>query len=183
MRRLGPADYVIMPWKNGGGTTTELVREPASGERHRFRVSIADVTADGPFSRFDGYERFIMVLEGAGMTLEAGAQGTIALAPLVPRRFSGDWDVYGKLLAGPVKDFNLMVDRAHGTGSLEVVRVRREAAVSCAAGETCIVHVLAGALTDGARGETLLLDAPRRLTVHPDATGETVLAVARTVAR
>src|SRR3954463_8036751 len=76
MRILRSTEYRRMPWRNGGGTTTEIAIAPlpsASGDRFAHRVSIADVATDGPFSRFDGYERLIMLVEGAGMILDCGA--------------------------------------------------------------------------------------------------------------
>src|SRR6188508_1501701 len=105
MRLLRPGDYRVMPWKNGGGSTTELAIFPAdsglSGSPFVWRVSIADVAADGPFSRFPGYDRHIMVVEGGGMVLDAGADGEIELSEaLVPASFSGDWSVEGRLLRG-----------------------------------------------------------------------------------
>ena len=112
MRRIRPSEHRVQRWKNGGGTTTEIVREPADGDRFLYRVSIADVASDGPFSVFEGYDRHIMVLEGNGMRLEGGPHGEIVLRKDEPRAFSGDWAVTGYLVDGPVRDFNLMVDRA-----------------------------------------------------------------------
>ena len=124
VRRLTPSDYRRMPWRNGGGTTTEIAIAPegasVSGERFLHRVSIADVASDGPFSQFPGYDRHIMLLAGAGMTLDCGAHGRIELRRFEPQRFSGDWAVHGMLVGGPVRDFNLMVDRARATSSLVV---------------------------------------------------------------
>lgn len=155
MRRLTTSDYRRMPWRNGGGTTTELVVEPVAGtERFLFRASIAEVASDGPFSRFEGYERHIVLLDGEGMTLACGEQGEIALTRHAPRTFSGDWAVDGRLVAGPVRDFNLMVDRAHATSSLEVRALDGELVVG--AGGLSIVHVLAGALEGAAAGDTLV---------------------------
>ncbi len=155
-----------MPWRNGGGTTTELVVEPpsasasASGERFHHRISIADVASDGPFSRFDGYDRFIMLVWGAGMTLDCGAHGRIELrAPFEPRAFSGDWDVVGTLVDGPVRDFNLMVDRTRATATLEVKvldATSRSAAFSVVSGDVCIMHVVEGALEGADEGDTLV---------------------------
>jgi environmental stress-induced protein Ves len=168
MRRLTPHDYRRMPWRNGGGTTMELAVEPGSSSRFLHRVSVADVASDGPFSRFEGYDRHIMLLEGAGMALDCGAEGRIDLAdPFVPRRFSGDWDVYGTLVRGPVRDFNVIVDRTRATSSLEV-RVL-EAAWEIAEGAQWIVHVLEGSLEDADAGDTLIGHAatwlkPRRKT-------------------
>ena len=129
-----------MPWKNGGGVTTEILVEPGREGRFAYRVSIAEVAVDGPFSRFEGYDRHIFLLDGAGMVLECD-HGPIALARFEPKSFDGDWDVYGRLAAGPVRDFNLIVDRAWGRSALEVREVT--GAVSIEA-DVCIVHVLDG---------------------------------------
>ena len=161
-RILTPADYVRMPWKNGGGTTTELVKGPEEGGRFLYRVSIADVSADGPFSRFEGYDRHIMLIAGQGMTL-----GSHVLSPLEPYSFSGDDDVAGTLTRGPVRDFNLIVDRARAKGQLATRQLARGERVTFDALGTCIVHVLAGALDVARLGQTLVLDAalPTELTV------------------
>jgi environmental stress-induced protein Ves len=135
MRRIHADSYVRMPWKNGGGTTTEILKAPAEG-RFDYRISVADVASDGPFSRFDGYDRHIMVLEGAGMTLDCGAHGTLSLAPLTPVFFSGDWDVTGTLTSGPVRDFNVIVDRTKWRAEVEVTT---ESTLLRA--DACIFHI------------------------------------------
>ena len=56
-----------MPWKNGGGSTTELLVEPAGATLQtgfRWRLSMAALETSGPFSRFEGHDR-TMVPEGA----------------------------------------------------------------------------------------------------------------------
>jgi environmental stress-induced protein Ves len=120
MRLIRPAEYRVMPWKNGGGVTTEIYVSPPS-EAFDWRVSIATVNADGPFSAFAGYERHIMTLSGQGMVLDIEGRGKFALEALQPFSFSGDARVYGSLLEGAVLDFNLMVRRDFGHGSLRVV--------------------------------------------------------------
>jgi uncharacterized protein len=122
MKIIRQADYRVMPWKNGGGSTTEIYVTPGSAARFDWRVSIATVSTDGPFSIFAGFERHILVLEGDGMTLEVENHGVAALAPFKPFSFSGDAIVSGRLNSGPVKDFNLMVRRDFGVGSLRVVQ-------------------------------------------------------------
>ncbi len=61
------------PWKNGGGTTREIaVRPPGAGmDAFAWRVSVADIVADGPFSAFPGIDRQIALLDGAGVHLQA----------------------------------------------------------------------------------------------------------------
>jgi environmental stress-induced protein Ves len=192
VRHLTPADYPRMPWRNGGGTTTELVIEPAgaglAGARFLYRVSIADVATDGPFSRFLGYDRHIMLLEGAGMTLDCGAHGRIELgAPFEPRSFSGDWDVSGALVAGAVRDFNVIVDRARASATLEVRSVDEAGAgllgIPVAPGGACIVHVIAGALVDAAAGDTLVAEGKSAHEVRLAPVGAARVAIVRVAPR
>lgn len=137
VRVLNPSDYKEMRWKNGQGSTTELAvfREEnpleSSSIPFEWRVSIAQVPTDGPFSRFEGIDRVILVLEGPGMRLvhEEGSheEGTQArLYPLEPYAFSGDWTTTGLLEGGPVVDFNVMTRRGKWTSSVKVIREANE---------------------------------------------------------
>jgi environmental stress-induced protein Ves len=75
----GPLDYARMPWKNGGGQTTEIaVSAGASLADFDWRVSIAEINADGPFSAFAGVDRTLVLLSGAGVRLT----GTTHMAEL-----------------------------------------------------------------------------------------------------
>jgi environmental stress-induced protein Ves len=172
-----------MPWRNGGGTTTEITIAPegaaVSGERFVHRVSIADVEVDGPFSRFQGYDRHIMLLEGAGMTLECGAHGSIELRPFEPRSFSGDWEVNGRLVGGPVRDFNVIVDRVRAAATVAVRLLSAPETMVVTSGETCIVHVISGDVGHAAAGDTIVADAA--FTLEPRLPAR--VAIARVVAR
>ncbi|MCG3056381.1 HutD family protein, partial [Escherichia coli] len=61
------------PWKNGGGATREIAVWPpgAAMESFAWRISVADIADDGPFSAFPGVDRQIALLEGAGVHLQA----------------------------------------------------------------------------------------------------------------
>jgi environmental stress-induced protein Ves len=119
-RHLTAADFVRQPWKNGGGSTTQLAVE-GEGERFLWRLSAADVEQSGPFSDFSGYERTIMLLEGDGMDLEIDGRTVQVHTPFEPVVFDGAAKTRCTLRAGPVRDLNLMVDRARAHGSLQVV--------------------------------------------------------------
>lgn len=184
MRRLTPADYRRMPWRNGGGITTEIAIAPESaglaGERFLYRVSMADVGTNGPFSRFDGYDRHIMLLAGGGMTLDCDVHGRIELvAAFEPRAFSGDWDVQATLVAGAVRDFNVIVDRGRASSTLEVRLLERPAVMPCELGSVCIMHVIDGALTDAAEGDTIVAGEPFEVVPR----GIARVAIARIVPR
>ena len=123
VRLLTPADYRTMPWKNGGGRTTEIAAYPSGAGLDAFlwRVSLADVGCDGPFSSFPGIERTIVLLEGAGMRLHEGVRATELTMPFAPHAFSGDAAIECRLIAGPVRDFNAMFRRGRARGSVTVV--------------------------------------------------------------
>lgn len=112
MRVVRSAEQREMPWKNGGGSTRELlVHPPGAGlEDFQVRLSRASVVEDGPFSTFPGVDRWICVIEGAGMDLH-GEGEVLRLEPGEFVRFSGDARVEGRLRAGPVRDLNLMLRR------------------------------------------------------------------------
>ena len=113
-----------MAWKNGGGVTREIVREPAGTSLDDFdwRVSVADIAAAGPFSRFVGVDRHLLLLEGDGVNLtsvEAGLDVNL-LADDTVLAFSGDVDMGSQLLGGAVRDFNVMTKRGVWQAQVEV---------------------------------------------------------------
>jgi len=65
------AELAIVPWRNGGGVTREVLAARSGSDPHDFdwRISIADVNASGPFSPFPGVDRIIILVEGERMDL------------------------------------------------------------------------------------------------------------------
>lgn len=123
---LKSTDHRVMPWANGGGKTTEIALWPPHAtlaERNfNWRISIAHVAEDGPFSRLDGYERILTVISGNGITLDAGDRGVFSLGGLWEQaRFQGDWALDGRLHDGPIDDLNVMVRRDRCRATVEVV--------------------------------------------------------------
>ena len=109
IRLYQAADYPRMPWKNGGGTTQEVARNPGDGSAaFEWRLSIADVAQDGGFSAFNGYQRIITVLEGRGIQLTVDGREQTPLTPRQAYAFAGDARVDCRLLDGAIQDFNLI---------------------------------------------------------------------------
>jgi len=160
MLRLVRDQYRSMPWKNGGGTTREILISPPRTERgdgFDYRVSLADVRADGPFSTFPGCDRHLVVVGGAGMRLDVGGRA-LALRPFVPVAFSGDDATYGTLTEGPVRDFNVIVDRERVRASVACVEVHRRTRFGPADGEVWVLHVARGGTDVAGEEDTLVLD-------------------------
>jgi environmental stress-induced protein Ves len=110
-----PASYNVVPWRNGRGETLELCSHPlVDCNAFSWRLSIATVDNDGPFSRFVDCDRTLVLLEGAGISLR---QETGKLDVLSSRfsiaRFSGDCETEATLHNGAIRDFNVMCNRRH----------------------------------------------------------------------
>ncbi len=107
-----------MPWKNGGGSTTELAIFPhgANLENFVWRLSSARVAAAGPFSHFAGIDRSLAILSGDGLILhgkdDCDVPTRIRLDPSSrPCRFPGELAIHAELCGSPVLDLNLMTRR------------------------------------------------------------------------
>jgi len=123
-QQIALADIPPTPWKNGGGTTRELLAWPTPQD-WTLRLSVAQVDADGSFSRFDGITRWFAVLSGAGVRLrlpEAGQTHSLD-ASSSPLAFDGALAVDCMLIDGPTQDFNLMARTAsHPRTSMQRVK-------------------------------------------------------------
>jgi environmental stress-induced protein Ves len=112
LKILRATGYPRMPWKNGGGSTEEITRDDAAAgaalDGFGWRVSIADISASGDFSRFAGYQRIITVLQGDGMVLRVDRKDSRPLLPFDAFAFGGDSEVSSELLGGAIRDFNLI---------------------------------------------------------------------------
>jgi uncharacterized protein len=160
---LRSSGYAAAPWKNGAGTTREVALEAAADGGWRWRVSIADVATDGPFSVFPGIDRILTLIEPAGVRLTVG--GTEHdLAYLEPFSFPGDAATSARLVAGPTRDLNVMTSHATTRATVDVIGLSAGAKVTAGPAETVLVVVVAGAAaaTTGATSVELAhLDALR----------------------
>lgn len=101
-------DFKVMPWSNGGGVTTELYLQK---DPYYFRLSVATVSQDGPFSIFPNIDRTLMLLEGNGFTLIQPNEKIVLNNLYTPINFSGEEIINCKLINGICIDFNVMIDR------------------------------------------------------------------------
>jgi environmental stress-induced protein Ves len=136
MRTIDRAAWREQPWKNGRGTTLEIVRwrlatdidrhatRGAEGRMHwafddtndddyDVRVSLADVRESGAFSTFPGYRRHTFLVGRAPIRLgdiSLVAPGDISLlAPGDHVELPGDRAIEATLSAGPTQLLNVLV--------------------------------------------------------------------------
>lgn len=172
LRIVSPDQFRTTAWKNGGGVTHEIARAERDG-RMIWRLSVAEVETDGPFSRFGGMMRILTVIEGAGLDLVT-PQGTLVALPGVPVRFAGDLPVEGRRIAGPVRDLNVIFYPQAIAARVDLVRAAEGCRPAAAAGRCFALYGLAGEIGIGA-GEVLparsvaLFDAPPDIRVAPEA--------------
>ena len=112
-------------WKNGGGSTTEIAVAPphASLDSFDWRVSMARVASDGPFSEFAGIDRTLAVVTGGGLLLTIGEAAPIVLdRNSDPISFAGDTPTSARLAADAITDLNVMTRR--GRFAHRLLRIR-----------------------------------------------------------
>ncbi|MBF9196867.1 HutD/Ves family protein [Microvirga terrestris] len=133
-------DLVRVPWKNGGGTTAEVAAFPEGSGFDTFgwRISMADVASDGPFSMFPGIDRTLIVVEGSGIELDVEGIA-YPLDKASPKlSFSGDDITTGRLLSGPIRDLNVMTRRGQFRHRTRFV----ESGVGLLSEETCAAFLV-----------------------------------------
>lgn len=108
-------DVSPQPWRNGGGVTRELLAWPTVND-WVVRISVADITRDGPFSAFSGVDRWFAVLQGEGVRL--GDPPTCVTNESEPTRFAGELAPSCALISGPTRDLNLMIARRRASGRM-----------------------------------------------------------------
>jgi len=102
-----------MPWKNGGGETREVLVSPSGAtlDAIDWRISLATIASDGPFSLFSGIERTLCVIRGDGIRLQVRDASTLLLRESAPYTFDGETPASASLINGPIVDLNVMTRR------------------------------------------------------------------------
>jgi environmental stress-induced protein Ves len=166
-RILRAGDYRRERWRNGAGWTREVhAHAAADGSGWDWRLSIAEIDEDAPFSAFPGVDRELVLLEGNGLRLRFDDGEQVELHPPHDRlRFAGERALRGELLDGPTRDFNLMWKRDVVDARLWHRPLVGSMLLFAEPESTWALHVLAGqvrlqdgeATVDAAQGDTLLL--------------------------
>lgn len=160
--RVLPAyEYRRTRWLNGAGWTREIHAEPGSsgardaasaaglpdtdGVQWNWRLSIAEITANAPFSRFEGVDRELVLLSGEGLRLRfADGEVRELQMPYQQHRFAGEREVAGELISGATTDFNLMWQRERFSADLWRRPLVGAMVVFAEPRSSWIVHLLAG---------------------------------------
>ncbi len=124
----------VMPqaWRNGGGQTRALKVWPQEESAWQMRISLADIERNGPFSVFEGAQRWFTVVEGTGVKLRFADEETLMTGSSAPICFNGGAPPDCEMISGPTRDLNLMI--RDGSGKMQIALDRlawRAAATQC----------------------------------------------------
>lgn len=112
------------PWKNGGGVTREILAGPATAaasadDSWDWRVSVADIDADGAFSTFAGVDRAAALVGGPGLRLIGPAGRGLGFDRVgCVCRFPGEAPLDARLPGAAARLLNVMVRRGRASAAL-----------------------------------------------------------------
>ena len=113
---LSSSQYLRKPWKNGQGTTQEILVWPPSSDSFIWRLSLADLKESGAFSLYPEYNRILVVIEVAPIGLDqSGSHYELPL--MTPLAFDGGTPTYAHVKE-PGRDFNLILRKEMASGQI-----------------------------------------------------------------
>jgi len=182
-------------WPNGRGISRRVAGAPAGatlgGASLVWHASLADIVADGPFSRLPGLDRHFALLTGAAtLRCDDPAFEHRVAADTAPFAFQGDWAIDCTVQARPARALNIITRRGQAAAQLTAVQVSEATLLEKAVGETLIAILARGAVRaaggGGAAaligsGDGLILDATSRgqITLSPGGFHESTVLLAR----
>ncbi|MFC3716977.1 HutD family protein [Luteimonas soli] len=172
-RVIAANEYRRERWRNGLGWTREIhAHRPDPAGDWAWRLSIAEIERDAPFSAFPGVDRELVLLRGNGLRLRFDDGESHLLEPPHDRlRFAGERPLTGELVDGPTHDFNLMWRRDAVTAELLHRPLVGPMVFFAEPGTTWALHLLAGeARFDVASGLPLMQAGDTALLVEPERT-------------
>jgi len=152
MRIIRVGDQPDVPWKNGGGTTRELLSAPSGSSGFDWRISVATIAKPGPFSSFPGVDRTLIGLAGEGRLRISGRMENVAPGSVI--RFAGDEAVMALVGQEPILVLNIMT--ANGWRQ-EIGTSQRARVIDGSPGGTRTFAVLAGGRDSSFRPGDLIL--------------------------
>ncbi|MEG3089539.1 HutD/Ves family protein [Sphingomonas sp. PB4P5] len=146
MRLLRARDRVGVSWRNGAGSTQEVLCVGAD-VGFDWRVSVATIDRDAAFSRFDGCDRTLLLARGGPVTLAMTGREVVLCAGDV-LTFAGE-DAVAARVAAPALALNVMTRRENFVHAVERIVVD---------GEIFLAATMIIALGDGLSFASVALD-------------------------
>ena len=144
-----------MPWKNGGGSTLELIclHHPQTSDI-LFRLSSATVSQSGPFSQFAGIDRHLFLMDGDGFILKFPDKEVTMDKLHEVHIFRGEEEIHCQLLGPQCVDFNVMTNRTYGSSQLFITQFGNGRNFKCHADKSFLYFPHSKELIILSRGES-----------------------------
>ncbi len=117
---LKASSYREGRWRNGLGVSWDIAS--MGGDDFAWRLALARLDADVPFSSYPGIDRVFTIIAGDGVILDVEGQDQIDARPLRPVQFPGGRATSCRLVAGPCRALNLFVKRQAYSSDVSVTR-------------------------------------------------------------
>jgi environmental stress-induced protein Ves len=128
------------PWRNGAGWTRTICAHTLDGQP-LWRISVADITAAGMFSQFEGMDRTAVMVQGGRLQLSNAAVQLNFDGIGSQLQFPGEWSLHCSEPEGTTQLLNIMVQRGQAAARVQVLE---NTALTLASGTQQLVLVLRG---------------------------------------
>lgn len=142
MRIVRFENLVAEPWKNGGGLTRQVTRV-ADDRGSGWRLSLAKISRNGPFSFFPGFRRILTLVGPAPVTFDLPHE-TLVLKPFATVTFDGSDKVHARLTEGPAHALNIIWRPQGYAACVSILEEGSQRTFLEKPGETTILHCLSG---------------------------------------
>ena len=140
------ASLQSVPWQNGRGTSRSVVTRLGRDGHLLWKVAVAELVADAPFSTYPHCDRiFIPIAGDPPVSLAFGTAAPEPCALLVPKPFAGETAARCTVPV-PGQAFNVIADRRHERPEVSVLRLEAGDPVDAPDAPEVIIHCVSGEL-------------------------------------
>ena len=150
------ADLVPAPWRNGRGTSRDIVTVRAPDGALLWQASVAELTEDGDFSDYAGFDRVFTPVAGNRITLSHDGGPFVSCPVLQPHAFPGEARTRCRISGEAGRAFNVVTARGRRRATVKVLRLASGAAVPQGDVLHCCSGLLNAAAGQAGPGDSLL---------------------------
>ena len=122
MKIIRQDEYREGRWRNGMGVSWDIASDSSEADGFGWRLALARIDSDVPFSIYPGVDRIFTLVEGGGVDLDLEGVGTLAATrPYVPHPFPCDVPAQCRLRAAPCRALNLFTRRDMWTATADIL--------------------------------------------------------------
>jgi uncharacterized protein len=158
MRVISANEFSKGLWKNGRGVSWDIATGPSRrGQEFGWRLAIAEITEDGPFSLYGPIDRVFTLIEGNGVALVFRDRRLVIDGIHAPHTFACDVSTECHLTSGPCRALNLFTARGEWAADVKIIPVAEIEDIH-PAGATCLLFALQGECVVATAGTVVVME-------------------------